>query len=322
MITKIPYKDIKRDKNGYWLHPEFYKIGVSDPCLMLSLEFNLRYAVKTEKLEWYRESPAYLSYIENFTRSEPDISEWDIIPSEPDGYFLIGIHDTEDGPYAWFARKIPEHPAIFMREMVQAILNDQKAMTRRIVKKVANHFTFGGVVLDSTNSTNKGKALFENTATCEQIYVNCPYGKIGDRLWVKETTLNVEDFGWQGPVYLESKQAKEALLWGYGSSDDPHFIEPYDIKKRSSLFMSRATSRILLEIVNIKVERLNDISEADAIKEGVTYEQLPENNQDHTPAKTWFRGLWESMNGAGSWSKNPWVWAIEFDVILIKDFES
>lgn len=88
---------------------------------------------------------------------------------------------------------------------------------------------------------------------------------------------------------------------------DGYELEPGE-RWTSSIHMLRAASRILLEIVGVRVERLQNISEADALSEGITYDRLPNNGLDPTRARTWYRGLWETINGAGSYSTNPWVW--------------
>jgi len=76
--------------------------------------------------------------------------------------------------------------------------------------------------------------------------------------------------------------------------------------------MPRWAARIVRDIVGVRVERLQDISEADALEEGVTYNDLPNNGLDPRRARTWYCGLWESINGPGSWDDNPPVIVIEF----------
>ncbi len=85
-----------------------------------------------------------------------------------------------------------------------------------------------------------------------------------------------------------------------------------------SIYMPRWASRLSLEIVSVRVERLNDISEADALAEGCDTDRLPdgagEGGEWHCPT-AWYADLWESINGAGSWAQNPWVWVVEFKVV-------
>jgi hypothetical protein len=103
-----------------------------------------------------------------------------------------------------------------------------------------------------------------------------------------------------------------ALEWGYGQSDDPDYIPPYAIKRRPSIFMKRAMSRITLEVTGVRVERLQDISEADARSEGVAMPDGAPTPPDGWSYRQEFEHLWESINGPDSWAANPWVWVIEF----------
>ena len=102
-------------------------------------------------------------------------------------------------------------------------------------------------------------------------------------------------------------------------------MEPWEIKRRPSIFMPRWASRILLEVVSIHVERLNDISGEDPIAEGIERTVTgngwrrysdPETEAAGLPPFKYprhsYRSLWEHINGAGSWDKNPWVWVVEF----------
>lgn len=150
-------------------------------------------------------------------------------------------------------------------------------------------------------------------------FADCPYGQIGDRLWVRET--------WQGPLIDAEMMENE-----YRASPDdfhnpkyceyaadggpaPEFITLDDNlvqRWKPSIHMPRWASRILLEIVNVRIERLQDISEADATAEGTPH------SLGHPAGRTAvenFEHLWECINGDGSWSANPWVWVIEFKVV-------
>ena len=143
-----------------------------------------------------------------------------------------------------------------------------------------------------------------------QEQIKCPYGKValGDELYVRETFyaygywVLVMDGGWSfidntidfgGYMYIDNPPNKiEAGRTSFLGSIGGWY-------KRPSIFMPRAASRITLEITNIRVERLNDISYEDAKAEGVEY-----------PVD--FYKSWESINGKYSWEKNPWVWRIQF----------
>lgn len=131
-----------------------------------------------------------------------------------------------------------------------------------------------------------------------------PYGAIGDVLWVRETWAEFQGLEDAPTCYVYKADG----TW----DDKVHLI---DNKWKPSIFMPRSASRISLRITNIRVERLKEISEEDAKREGVIYPANPgvENYGNGYYAN--FRLLWESINGKGSWEENPWVWVIEFEVI-------
>lgn len=116
----------------------------------------------------------------------------------------------------------------------------------------------------------------------------CHYGQPGDRLWVRETFFG----GYPGVAntLYRATHADAAVKW------------------RPSIFMPRQASRLTLEITGVRVERLTTISVSDAIAEG--YDGSVDDPID--PSVKWYSRLWESINGAGSWAANPWVWVIEF----------
>lgn len=191
-----------------------------------------------------------------------------------------------------------ERPIIFNGEMVRAILEGRKTQTRRPVK-----FPFF--------DKNMGCELAGNELAGEVRagnYSNVPFGRIGDRLWVRET--------WQGPLvdyddaYSMFKdptpyQKVENCVYRADGGPCPEFTDADDELRqgwRPSIHMPRWACRILLEITDVRVERLQDISEADAIAEGGTKHF----NID------WFGPLWASIYGVESWNTNPWVWVIEF----------
>lgn len=191
-----------------------------------------------------------------------------------------------------------ERPVIFNGEMVRAILDGRKTQARRPVK-----FPF----LDK----NMGCELAGNELVSEVRagnYSNVPFGRIGDRLWVREA--------YQGPLfefdqmgtYLEDTSKFERPEFCEYRADGGKTPEYYDADDnlrygwKPSIHMPRWASRILLEITAVRVERLQDISEADAIAEGGTKHF----NID------WFWPLWASIYGVDSWNANPWVWVVEF----------
>lgn len=218
-----------------------------------------------------------------------------------------------------------ERPILFSAPMVRALLAGTKTQTRRAMKPqpaTKGRWTEwchkGVLVTDQNVAWQPFETGFPLALSTPGLGWLCPYGQHGDRMWVKETTLNVEDAGWVGPVYVASDEGQQALEWGYGESDDPDFIEPFNLKKRSSLFMSRAMSRILLEITDVRVERLQDISTTDALAEGIVLQRdggfgLADTTHYHSadPRMSYW-SLWETINGTGSVETNPWVWAVSF----------
>lgn len=222
-----------------------------------------------------------------------------------------------------------ERPILFSGPMVRAILEGRKTQTRRVVKpELAAHF-------DPPRGEDDVKAgypwicgYWEEDVSAVTV---CPYGQPGDSLWVKETTVKVEDHGYTGPVYVESDEGHTVMDWGLSpGEDDVTEVEPHQIKLRPSIYMTRKMSRITLEVVSVRVEQLQDISEADAAAEGVEvnkFDSWPVEGaqtwRDYTrPEGEWGYGcghargsystLWESINGPGSWDANPWVWVVGF----------
>lgn len=218
-----------------------------------------------------------------------------------------------------------ERPIIFSGDMVRAILDGRKTQTRRMVKAAPHSQAegvqhFEGVRWDWLRYDGLRLDTFK-----------CPYGKPGDRLWVRETTWECIDnndrlhYAADGPV-------RDTDLRRY--------------RRRPSIHMPKWASRITLEVTAVRVERLQDISEEDAVAEGCyTNEQYGdmagceeglwpcpncEGYQVHGgigPNMGWIevdcktcdnaakrlKSLWESINGPDSWAANPWVWVIEFN---------
>ena len=191
-----------------------------------------------------------------------------------------------------------ERPIIFNSEMVRAILEGRKTQTRRIIKPQP---TIKPRILK-----NKDGVFWSLMDKC--LFQKSPYGTIGDKLWVKETW-----FEWV-------KNNPEQLPYLYKATTPSDEIEilrqsGHAIKWKPSIYMPRRASRIGLENIDIRVERLKDITEEDARDEGVEHPDIatspPSTYSDY---KHKFKLLWDSINakrGCG-WDINPWVWAIEF----------
>ncbi|MBY0438575.1 MAG: hypothetical protein K2W80_10315 [Burkholderiales bacterium] len=201
-----------------------------------------------------------------------------------------------------------ERPIIFSAPMVRAILNGSKTQTRRIVKPQPV-IRDGEPVWPIGTKRPRGRG-----------FEDCPYGQPGDRLWVRETH-GVAD------RWLHDCETNPPRCIAYRADlSARNFDPPYvpntaswgwaGMKWRPSIHMPRWASRITLEVTGVRVERLQDISEADAIAEGVV--QAPYGWWSGFPgsssptAKGAYALLWDSINGPGSWDANPWVWVVEF----------
>jgi hypothetical protein len=194
-----------------------------------------------------------------------------------------------------------KRPILFSAPMVRALLDDSKTQTRRIVKPQPE-IIISNEPFIQTETDDKHGRLGKR--------IECPYGQVGDQLWVRETHLTVckmDDNGMfitdeHGEYIYETWYRADGIDYQYfdGQSDFPVENVPW----KPSIHMPRAASRITLEITSIRVERLNDITESDVIEEGCPTEILY--------GRGWYKDLWEQINGVGSWDANPWVWVLEF----------
>lgn len=213
-----------------------------------------------------------------------------------------------------------EIPILFSSAMVQAILAGRKTMTRRIKGlNVLNEWPSSWVHDGSKMYVNdKGQLMFRfwNSNDDRRIEIPCPYGKPGDILWVRETIYQNGELGLN--YVADNEQIDEEII-----PVDHKPYRNYAFCNIPCIHMPKWAARIWLEVTDIKVERLQDITEEDAIKEGV--EELPFGfniivNQQYLytggTAKESFSLLWKEINGAESWDANPWVWCISFNVLL------
>ena len=192
-----------------------------------------------------------------------------------------------------------EHPIIFISHMVSAILAGTKTQTRRIIKPQPQE----------NDGHLLGKFWWKGSYGWDerQLIPHCPYGKVEDILWVRETWMESPNPEF-GADYKDFR---------YKASVSKQFIDEWKGYWKPSIFMPKAACRIRLEITNIRVERLQDISEEDAMAEGITlpnYAEQAIKNVHYPEPSTIYSLLWKSINGKGSWDKNPWVWVIEFKV--------
>ncbi|HHU4099113.1 hypothetical protein QAA37_014725 [Citrobacter freundii] len=215
-----------------------------------------------------------------------------------------------------------ERGMIFNGEMVRAILDGRKTQTRRIISNVGAD---NCIPLQKRTKTKDG--IYTHVMDAN-IYGLCPFGKVGDRLWVRETWSDVNLEGAPAVAYRADDEVydlmeDESLLDEDGAFNyqDPRvskyqFAEWYsdlisgvEGNWRPSIHMPRWASRILLEITDVRVERLNAITESDASAEGITDTGFGDLLVDG------YRYLWKSIYGDDSWQANPWVWVIEFKVV-------
>lgn len=192
--------------------------------------------------------------------------------------------------------QVKERPILFSAAMVRAILAGEKTQTRRAIKGVEND-----------NCLHKGKHHF-HVLDIEKSVLHCPYGKPGDAIWVREAWRSRGDGGRDN--YISPRHLRPHGVWyeADGIATESERVG----KLRSSLHMPLWASRILLEVVSVRVERLTDICDQDAEAEGISFlRNIPDADETLSATKL-FEALWESINGAGSWEQNPWVWVIEF----------
>lgn len=208
-------------------------------------------------------------------------------------------------------------PILFSGEMVRAILDGRKTQTRRVIKPQPSgmlEWVKSKIYVACSSDSSFRRAMRPH----------CPYGKVGDVLWVRETFCK--------------------LSHGSNADDNHHDIKfradsEINVKWKPSIFMPKKLSRITLEITDIRVERLQDISEDDAMDEGVDFfksgdsfegdlsyyfkdylckgievdddgEIIHYNNTFEDDSISSFQSLWQSING--NWDDNPWVWVVEF----------
>lgn len=198
--------------------------------------------------------------------------------------------------------EIKERPLLYSTPMVQATLEGRKTQTRRVVKPQPEQILAQGIV----DGRGYGITTERNT-----ISHYCPYGQPGDRLWVRETLIQQGELGLQ--YVADSEWIDEAIIpVSYGP-----YGGDYTFRNIPAIHMPRWACRLLLEITAIRVERLQDISEEDAIREGVFWDSesgfwyVGDTLQAQSATEA-FMKLWIAINGEESWKANPWVWAIEF----------
>ena len=200
---------------------------------------------------------------------------------------------------------IKERPILFSAPMVRALLDGSKTQTRRLYK-ARKHPDFGCEM-----------AAFELAGSPQHVIDRmCPYGQPGDCLWVRET--------WRAFKLPKSHpEDEEVIEVDYRATPESWSFFGRNAQWKPSIHMPRWASRILLEVVSVRIERLQEISEADAKAEGIEPHEVRQFMIYGTsPAERAaiyrdaavgpYRGLWQQINGADSWDANPWVWVVEF----------
>jgi hypothetical protein len=202
---------------------------------------------------------------------------------------------------------VKERPILFSGEMVNAILDDRKTQTRRSIERMT-----GFRCKQFGRSDTKGydwhfrcqRGMWQDMDHGE-VVSRCPYGQVGDRLWVRETWRVHGVYHDKPTRWVTSHRLDVELDLAYAADE---YEGEHKGEYRPSIFMPRWASRITLEITDVRIERLREISEVDAKAEGVT-------DYAFVGSVNAFEALWESINGTESLESNPWVWVVEFRVI-------
>lgn len=190
---------------------------------------------------------------------------------------------------------VKERPIIMSADSVRAILDGRKSQTRRAVRQFP---TWGHVQELSDGTWEHSEGGFDHNV----LSAHCPYGQPGDRLWVREVAAWNPELREPGDIWYRAD-----LKWDTPSSG----YYPDNKSWRSPIHMPRWASRLTLEIVGVRVERLQDISERDVAAEL----GLSRMTRDYKRPR--FVDAWDSLNGKRpgcAWSDNPWAWRIEFEV--------
>jgi hypothetical protein len=225
-----------------------------------------------------------------------------------------------------------EHPILFNREMILALHSGRKTQTRRIVNPApfADDRFIGGYKIAMPKGRCTGmQTAGEVSVEASYIHACCPYGSPGDRLWVREAWRVSQKHDGTAPRDLpfdrgltimydaggsraknDAGEYENDSFWPNWPKDRPNWAG----KGRPSIHMPRAASRTTLEVTGVRVERLQEISEADAEAEGVDFLRHVPDADETLTARELYRILWDSINEARGfgWNTNPWVWVIEF----------
>lgn len=228
---------------------------------------------------------------------------------------------------------VSERPILFSGGMILEILADRKTQTRRLLKQACDNAgkDIAWAVCPAAESgwiAWFGLPTLGIEAFTKKAYTHgfpCPYGVVGDRLWVRETWRTGNKFDSLSPseIAARANDAGYRMAWGpvqymadgfsIGSIEDYENFGPFG-RVRQSIFMPRWASRITLEITDVRAQLLQDITEEDAQAEGAPAATAGQSSQGHIKThRTGFVQLWTSINAKRApWSSNPWVWRISF----------
>lgn len=218
---------------------------------------------------------------------------------------------------------VKERPILMSGPMVKAILDGRKTQTRRVVKPQPpddfdRHCWFDAPAYGWTNEPEPAINWFT---------LRCRHGLPGERLYIREKWALVQwdedgTDDWTGSIPKEPPGLGWSAHHAAGSTYENDCLEDRGFRWRPSIHMPRWAARIIIEVTGVRVERIQDISDADAIAEGIRrFDETAgqsvytwygvDRSTDRNPIGA-YRTLWESIHGPGSWDANPWVWAVEF----------
>lgn len=197
-----------------------------------------------------------------------------------------------------------ERPMLFNSEMVKAVLDGRKIQTRRLIKPQLRELPNGFVTPLPYHVPRSKKEHTEY----------CPLGQVGDRLYIRETCcIAPKNFATPDDSCIPDKDGDLRIVSYKADGHSEEAMRDYNLKWTPSIHMPKWASRITLEITNIRVERIQDINEADAEGEGIQFlRDIPDADETLT-ARELFWCLWDSIYK--NWDNNPWVWVVEFKVI-------
>jgi hypothetical protein len=207
-----------------------------------------------------------------------------------------------------------EHPIIFSGPMIPALMSGAKTQTRRVVRFQLNEIherghprqLLGDWALSDVGEVSGGVLDYQAQTDVDDYRVcsvRCPYGKSGDVLWVREGLCRTLASG---------------IIYRDGAFVSPGRVWPWKRRWLSARFMPKWACRLRLEVLNVRVQRVREISHADIRAEGVLGDTHAEVGQptrdDERSARIYFAELWDKLNAKRgySWTSNPWVWVISF----------